>query len=103
MAGGQGHPGSPGAGSRLFETAKSGRGGGSLDPYLVRPFRWDKAGRKRARVAEADGPEVGPSQHLPHVYTDGSFAKEGPGMGFAGYGVWFGPLDPRNWALPLEG
>ena len=22
---------------------------------------------------------------------------------FAGYGVWFGPLDPRNMAQPLEG
>ena len=46
-------------------------------------------------------PEVGPSQHVPQVYTDGSFAKESPG--FAGYGVWFGPLDPRNLDLPLEG
>ena len=52
---------------------------------------------------EAEEPEVGPSQHLPQVCTDGSFAEESPGQGFIGYGVWFGPLDPRNMAIPLEG
>ena len=41
--------------------------------------------------------------HVPQVYTDGSFGLEAPGKGFAGYGVWFGPLDPRNMAQPLEG
>ena len=41
--------------------------------------------------------------HLPEVYTDGSFAREAPVIGFAGYGVWFGPFDPRNRALYVEG
>ena len=46
---------------------------------------------------------MGQSQHLPHVFADGSFTEESAGVGFAGYGVWLGPLDQRNLALPLEG
>ena len=53
--------------------------------------------RKRARAA-ADGPEDLDFLHTPEVYTDGSFGLEAPRTGFAGYGVRFRPLDPRNMA-----
>ena len=61
----------------------------------------DRVGRKRAL---ADVQCVEPDLvDIPEVYTDGSYAPEGPGQGFAGDGVWFGPMDPRNVAQPLEG
>ena len=61
----------------------------------------DRVGRKRALAdAQCVEPDV---VHVREVYTDGSYAPEGPGQGFAGYGVWFGPMDPRNMAQPLEG
>ena len=62
----------------------------------------DRISRKRARAAaeEPEGPDV---IHVPEAYTDGSFGLEAPRTGFAGYGIWFGPLDPRNMAQPLEG
>ena len=62
----------------------------------------DKISKKRARAA-ANEPEGPDGLHVPEVYTDGSFGLEAPRTGFAGYGVWFGPLDPRNMAQPLEG
>ena len=62
----------------------------------------DRVSRKRARAA-AEGPEDPDFLHTPEVYTDGSFGLEAPRTGFARYGVWFGPLDPRNMAQPLEG
>ena len=62
----------------------------------------DRISRKRARVAaeEPKGPDV---PHVPEAYTDGPFGLEAARMGFAGYGVWFGPLDLLNMAQPLEG
>ena len=62
----------------------------------------DTVSRKRARVA-AEGLEDPHFLHTPEVYADGSFGPEAPRTGFAGFGVWFGPLDPRNMAEPLEG
>ena len=62
----------------------------------------ERVSRKRARAA-AEGPQDPDFLHTPEVYTDGSFGLEAPRTGFAGYGVWFGPLDPRNMAQPLEG
>ena len=77
-------------------------------PSLQQPDRYfrrqavDRVSRKRARAA-AEGPEDPDFLHAPEVYTNGSFGLEAPRTGFAGYGVWFGPLDPHNMAQPLEG
>ena len=62
----------------------------------------DRVGQKKARVAalESEGSE---GVQVPEVYTDGSFGLGAPRRGFAGYGVWFGPLDPCNFSQPLEG
>ena len=43
------------------------------------------------------------SIHVPDVSPDGSYAEEAPRVGFAGYGVWFGPLHPQNLSAPLSG
>ena len=59
-------------------------------------------GQKRARAAAVE-PQGVQSVHVPKVYTDCSFGLEVPQKGFAGYGVWFGPLDQRNMAQPREG
>ena len=32
--------------------------------------------------------------HVPNMYTDSSY--EAQWVGFAGYGAWFGPMDPQN-------
>ena len=45
----------------------------------------------------------GPSEFIPTVYTDGSYAEEAPGVGYTGYGVWFGDMDPQNISCPLAG
>ena len=37
------------------------------------------------------------------VFTDGSYSEQTSGVGFAGCGVWFGPLDPRNMSFHLRG
>ena len=59
-------------------------------------------GQKRVRAAAA--PPGEPDEvYVPEVYTDGSYALEGWGRGYAGHRVWFGPRDPRNMAQPLEG
>ena len=44
-----------------------------------------------------------PSIHVPDVYTDGSCAEEALGDGFAGYGIWFGPMHPHNVSALLLG
>ena len=33
---------------------------------------------------------------------DGSNAEQALGVGFVGFGVWFGPLDPRNFSCLLD-
>ena len=43
------------------------------------------------------------SQHLPDVFTNGLCSEEAPGVGFAGSGVWFGPMDSKNLSFPLPG
>ena len=35
----------------------------------------------------------GISEFVPEVFLDGSYVVEAPGIGFAGYGVWFGHMD----------
>ena len=70
---------------------------------MMWPVRWEKAGQKRARAAAAEPRETAPGVHVPNVYTNGSFAPEAPGVGFAGFGVWFGPRDPRNISRHLDG
>lgn len=37
------------------------------------------------------------------IYTDGACKSNGTGLAVAGYGVFFGPNDLRNRAVPLEG
>ena len=55
-------------------------------PYMARPLRWQEAGQKRARAQEGlAADESSPSNHIPEVYTDGSYAEEAPGVGFAGF------------------
>ena len=44
-----------------------------------------------------------PQQHISEICSDASYADEALGLGFAGFGVWFGPLDPLNVSSPLEG
>ena len=68
----------------------------------LRRQRVNRVSRKRAWTA-AEEPEDPDFLHAPEAYTHGSFGLEAPGTGFVGYGVWFGPLDPRNMAQPLEG
>ena len=41
--------------------------------------------------------------HVLDVYTNGSYAEEAPMEGFAGYGVWFGPMHPHNISSFLTG
>ena len=62
----------------------------------------DSISKTKARAA-ADVPQGPDVPHVPEAYTDGSFGLEAPRTGFAGYGLLFGPLDPRNNAQPLEG
>ena len=84
------------------DVASQKRAGPAL-PQLDRYFRRqtvDRVGQKRAKVAELEGLE---GVQVLEVYTNGSFGLEAPRRGFAGYGVWFGPLDPRNMAQPLKG
>ena len=79
--------------------------GSPPDPHIFRPLRWDKAGRKRERRLEQDHVRAGASalQHVPEVYTDGSYVEEARGVGLAECGVWFGPLDPRIMSFYLRG
>ena len=53
-------------------------------------------------MVETGGLPVAPPGFLV-VYTDGSSAEEGPGVSFAGFGVWLGRGDVRNYTLPLAG
>ena len=43
----------------------------------------------------------GVSQHVHEVFTDSAFSEEAPGIGFAGCGVWFAPLDAKNISFHL--
>ena len=67
----------------------------------MRPYR-----HNRARWSNGDNPppprEMA-SVHVPDVCTNGSYAEEAPREGFAGYGVWFGPLHPQNISAPVPG
>ena len=75
---------------------------GTPDPYMFRPDKADKVGRKRTRAEQAG--RVVETIHVPDAYTDGSYAEEGlGGGGFAGYGVWFGAAHPLNISSPLLG
>ena len=71
-----------------------------LDRYFRRQIV-DRVGQKRARAA-AEEPEGLEGLHVPEVYTNGFFGFAAPRTGFAGYGVWFGPLDPVIWRSPLK-
>ena len=64
-----------------------------------------RVGQKRERQLKRDRVRAGASdlQHIPEVYTNGSYAEEARGVGFAGCGVWFGPLDPRSMSFHLPG
>ena len=70
---------------------------------MMRPLRCEKAGQKRVHVAVAEPRETAPGVHVLDVYTDGSFAHEAPRVGFAGFGVWFGPRDPSSISRHLDG
>ena len=78
--------------------------GAAPDPHMYRPFRWDKAGRNRERQSARDQEGRGDvPQHVPEGFIDGSYAERARGVGFAGCGVWFGPLDPKNMSSYLPG
>ena len=78
-------------------------GGRDLCLFMACTFLWDKGGKTRAQVRKAEQRDSGPSQHIPEICIDGSFAEEAPGVGFAGLGVWFGSLDHQTVGLPMVG
>ena len=88
-------------GSQVDRAKRPANSSGTPDPYGFRPDKADKVGRKRARAEQAG--RVVEAIHVPDTYTNGSYAEEGPGGGFAGYGVWFGALHPLNISSPLPG
>ena len=69
--------------------------------YMFSLPKGDKVGRKREQAALWDRDVA--SIDVPNVYTDGSYSEEAPQEGFAGYGVWFGPLQPHNISSFLTG
>ena len=75
--------------------------GGTERQHMFSLSSRDKVGCKH-ESADQLGREVEP-MHAPDVYTDGSDAEEAPREGFAGYGVWFGPMHPQNISAFLPG
>ena len=72
-----------------------------LWPSLIAGIKWVRSGRVPRRRWTAN--RAAAIYHRFFFFTDGSYAEEAPGLGFAGYGVWFGFLDPQNVLCPLGG
>ena len=88
-------------GSEVDTAKRPADSSGNLDPYMFRPDKADKVGRKRARAEQAG--RVLEAIHVPDAYVDGLYAEEGPKGGLPGYGVWFGALHPLSISSPLPG
>ena len=66
-------------GSEVDSAKRPADSSGTPNPHMFRPGNADKVGQKRARAEQAG--RVVEAIHVPHAYTDGSYAEEGPGGG----------------------
>mmetsp|Transcript_17379 Transcript_17379/g.24918 ORF Transcript_17379/g.24918 Transcript_17379/m.24918 type:complete len:343 (-) Transcript_17379:151-1179(-) len=85
------------AGKRMVEVEEE-----QVENVLRSPIMPTRTERGASTAVETIPVPASDEEHIV-IYTDGACKSNGTGLAVAGYGVFFGPNDLRNKAVPLEG